>query len=108
MGLVIVNVKEDKIDFKFKLVDKYNFEVSVSNGFLSVPRKTNGILVDFGVKSDFDSRLSSVCERFSFRNMNDIHRMFKTVYLDQIDYLMIDETVVNWSSRHKLLPIKLQ
>ena len=40
--------------------------------------------------------------------MNDILIMFKKVYMDQIAYFLIDETVVNWSSRHKLLPIKLQ
>lgn len=40
--------------------------------------------------------------------MNDINIMFKQVYSDQVSYLLIDETVVNWSSRHKLLPIKLQ
>ena len=39
MGLTIVNINEGKTDFKFKFVDKYNFELTHSNGYLSVPRK---------------------------------------------------------------------
>ena len=108
MGLTIVNIDEGKTDFKFKFVDKYNFEITHSNGYLSVPRKANGILVIFGQENDFESRLMLEPERPSFKNMNDILIMFKKVYTDQVSYFLIDETVVNWSSRHKLLPIKLQ
>ena len=39
--------------------------------------------------------------------MNDIMYMFKKVYGDNVGYLLIDESVVNWSTRFKLLPIKL-
>ena len=62
----------------------------------------------FGENNDFENRLKLEPERLSFRNMNDILIMFKKVYMDQVAYFLIDETVVNWSSRHKLLPIKLQ
>lgn len=49
MGLTVVDIVENKVDFKFKFVDKYNFEISVSGGYVSVPRKQNGILVDIGL-----------------------------------------------------------
>ena len=80
MGLTIVNIKEDRIDFKFKFVDKYNFEISQSDGYLSVPRNINGILVYFGLENDFEDRLKSDSVRLSFKNMNDILKMFKQVY----------------------------
>ena len=39
--------------------------------------------------------------------MNDIAYMNRKIYGSQMGYLLVDETVVNWSSRFKLLPIKL-
>ena len=108
MGLTVVDILQNKVDFKFKFVDKYNFEISVSNGIVSVPRKQNGILVDFGLDNEFDCQFMNESKKLSFKNMNDIKLMFKKVYTEQVSYLLIDETVVNWSSRHKLLPIKLQ
>ena len=47
-------------------------------------------------------------EMISLDNVNDIRLMFKKVYSDYLSYLLIDETVVTWNSRHRLLPIKLQ
>ena len=48
-------------------------------------------------------------EKFVFENMNDIRLMFSKVYSkNHLSYLLIDETVVNWGSQYRLLPIKLQ
>ena len=30
MGLTIVNIADNEVDFKFKFVDKYNFDITVS------------------------------------------------------------------------------
>ena len=53
MGLTVVNIVENQVDFKFKFVDKYNFDIAVSQGYVSVPRKQNGILIDFGKDFNF-------------------------------------------------------
>ena len=89
-----------------------NLDVSISDGNVCVPRLENGVLLEFG---DYDEdvryqRLNSLRgPRRTLKNMNDIKFQFEEVYKDKLDfYLCIDETVVNWSSRHKLLPIKIQ
>ena len=111
MGLTIFNLVEERVDFKFKFVDKYNFDIGLSHGIVSVPRKQNGILIDFGMDMDELDKYKSVNgeEKFVFENMNDIRLMFSKVYSkNHLSYLLIDETVVNWGSQYRLLPIKLQ
>ena len=76
--------------------------------FFDYIKNMDFIMDDFGEDDEFDCEFKSETERLSFKNMNDIKLMFKKVYTEQVSYLLIDETVVNWSSRHKLLPIKLQ
>ena len=101
---------EREIDLKFKFVQNNNFELTVGHGLVAVPRKRNGIIVDIG---DCDSNehlktaLSSKKKLRSFRNMNDIVYMNRKLYGSKLGYLLIDESVVNWSTRFKLLPIKL-
>ena len=66
MGLTIVNFLESRVDFKFKFVDKYNFDISVSNGFVAIPRKSNGVLIDFGLDNEFDCDRKSEAGRLVF------------------------------------------
>ena len=39
MGLTIFNLVEERVDFKFKFIDKYNFDIGLSHGIVSIPRK---------------------------------------------------------------------
>ena len=39
--------------------------------------------------------------------MNDIIYMNRKIYGNKIGYLLVDESIVNWSTRFKLLPIKI-
>ena len=60
MGLTVVNLLENQVDFKFKFVDKYNFDIAVSQGYVSVPRKQNGIVIDFGKDCNFLYKCKSI------------------------------------------------
>ena len=111
MGLTVINLVESRVDFKFKFVNCYNFDVGISRGVVSIPRKQNGILIDIGLDFEELNKYKSVNgeEKFVFENMNDIRQMFSKVYSkNHLSYLLIDESVVNWNSWQKLLPIKLQ
>ena len=74
MGLTVVNLVENRVDFKFKFIDKYNFDVGISKGIVSIPRKHNGILIDIGLDFEELDKYKSVNgeEKFVFENMNDI------------------------------------
>ena len=101
MGLTVFNVVEKRVDFKFKFVDKYNFDISLSKGVVSLPRKQNGIIIDFGLDLDELDKYKSVNgeEKFVFENLNDIRLMFNKVYSKHhLSYLLIDESVVDWGS----------
>ena len=112
-GIVVVNTKHDRVDFKVKFIYSMNLEVSTSRGYVCVPRLENGVLLEFGEDCDEgvsqQMMSSSRGQGRSFKNMNDIKYQFDEVYGGKFEfYICIDETVVNWSSRHKLLPIKIQ
>ena len=106
----MLNTSENKVDFKIKLRGKYNFEVSVSQGHVAIPRQQNGLLINFGCDNDFEERIRPIngTNKLSFENMNDILAMFKKVYRDHISYVLIDEKVVDWGARDKWLPLSLQ
>ena len=82
-------------------MDKYNFDIGLSNGVVSLPRKQNGIIIDFGLDLDELDKYKSVNgeEKFVFENLNDIRLMFNKVYSKHhLSYLLIDESVVDWGS----------
>ena len=98
------------MDLKFKFVVNNNYDLTTGCGFVAVPRMKNGIVVEIG---DCDSNehlrteLNSKKKLRSFRNMNDIIYMNRKIYGEKIGYLLVDESIVNWSTRFKLLPIKI-
>ena len=106
--LAIVNLKTRKLDYKVKFIYSMNLMLTSSQGVLSVPRIHNGILIEFGSETYSDSDTSH--EVLSFRTMNDVHYKFQCTYGNLIKgfYLCIDESIVDWDSRQKLLPICIQ
>ena len=48
-GITIFNVKTKAIDFKVKFIEDCMIDLSTGFGMIAVPRRKNGILLDFGV-----------------------------------------------------------
>ena len=53
------------------------------------------------------TKQKSINRNRHFRNMNDILSAWIEVGNVSLEYICIDETLVNWDARHKLLPFKL-
>ena len=48
-GITIFNVKTKAIDFKVKFIEDCMIYLSTGLGMIAVPRRKNGILLDFGI-----------------------------------------------------------
>ena len=53
------------------------------------------------------TRQKTVKNNRTFKDMNDILNAWIEGRNVQLEYICIDETLVNWDTRHKLLPFKL-
>jgi len=51
--LTIFNVENRKIDFKVKFIYSMNVEITVSQGYVAVPRSKSGVLLEFGEYDSF-------------------------------------------------------
>jgi hypothetical protein len=104
--MAVVNLTTNQVDFKFFFIDKMNVEFTASaGGHVCLPRLRNGVM--FKIGSNFSDCLKSHAsgqDDNQFPSLNCIKNGYK---LEKGYYLNIDEERVDWSSRHKFLPITL-
>ena len=77
-----------------------NIKLTSSYGIIAIPRVHNGVIIDFGMNT-YSENVKS------FDTLNDVRSKFEDTYGEKIKgfYLSIDESIVNWGSRRKLLPL---
>ena len=116
-GLAVVSTATRKLEFKVKFIYAMNLKMTSSGGIIAVPRIRNGVLIEFGTSASralppsggraTPRQQAPKQSQLPLRTMNDVRSKFEETYGAKIEgsYLCIDESIVNWDSRHKLLPI---
>ena len=127
-GITIFNVKNKSIDIKVKFIEDCMIDLTTGFGMIAVPRTKNGILLDFGSFQDSDQiKIQLRTQKTRGKNkpnggknkqishLNQLIDQFKAIYPsiwtsdpNSQGYICIDESMVDWSSKKKLLPVGIK
>ena len=106
-GFAILNTIEKTLDFKFKFLHMTPVDFSLSYCSIAIPRRKNGLIFRLGnYKKALLCKKDKTKRNNCFRDLNHILIQFSEIYGED-KYICIDESVVNWDSRVKLLPLKI-